>query len=536
MAEFIYEKPFQIEKDLTNYRLLTKEFVTKINIGGQDILKVDPKGLELLAKTAVSDISFFLRTAHLEKLARILDDPEATDNDRFVAYTMLRNTVISAKGELPWCQDTGTAIVIGKKGERVWTGANDAEYLSRGIFETYQEKNLRYSQVVPYTMFEEKNTGTNLPAQVDIYAKEGNSYEFLFITKGGGSANKTFLYQQTKSLLNEESLVKFVREKIRDLGTSACPPYHLALVIGGTSAEATLKTVKEASAGYLDYLPDSGNGSGRAFRDIVWEQRIEKICQEYGVGAQFGGKYFVHDVRVIRLPRHAASCPVGIGVSCSADRNIKAKITADGIFLEELERNPSRFMPARAPELEKPVILELDRPIKEVLSELSKYPVKTRLSLNGTLIVARDIAHAQIKRMIDEGKPMPEYFKNHPVYYAGPAKTPQGMPSGSFGPTTAGRMDLYVDLFQSLGGSLIMIAKGNRSRQVIEACKKYGGFYLGSIGGPAAVLAAENIRSVEIVDFEDLGMEAIRKIRVENMAAFIMTDDKGNDFFDEFNK
>jgi fumarate hydratase, class I len=536
MAEFIYEKPFQIEKDLTNYRLLTKEFVTKINIGGQDILKVDPKGLELLAKTAVSDISFFLRTAHLEKLARILDDPEATDNDRFVAYTMLRNTVISAKGELPWCQDTGTAIVIGKKGERVWTGADDAEYLSRGIFETYQEKNLRYSQVVPYTMFDEKNTGTNLPAQVDIYAKEGNSYEFLFITKGGGSANKTFLYQQTKSLLNEESLVKFVREKIRDLGTSACPPYHLALVIGGTSAEATLKTVKEASAGYLDYLPASGNGSGRAFRDIVWEQRIEKICQEYGVGAQFGGKYFVHDVRVIRLPRHAASCPVGIGVSCSADRNIKAKITADGIFLEELERNPSRFMPARAPELEKPVILDLDRPIKEVLSELSKYPVKTRLSLNGTLIVARDIAHAQIKKMIDEGKPMPEYFKNHPVYYAGPAKTPQGMPSGSFGPTTAGRMDLYVDLFQSLGGSLIMIAKGNRGRQVIDACKKYGGFYLGSIGGPAAVLAAENIRSVEIVDFEDLGMEAIRKIRVENMAAFIMTDDKGNDFFDEFNK
>lgn len=536
MAEFIYEKPFQIEKDLTNYRLLTKEFVRKISIGGEEILKIDPKGLELLAKTAVSDISFFLRTAHLEKLARILDDPEATDNDRFVAYTMLRNTVISSKGELPWCQDTGTAIVIGKKGERVWTGANDAEYLSRGIFETYQEKNLRFSQVVPYSMFEEKNTGTNLPAQIDIYSKEGNSYEFLFITKGGGSANKTFLYQQTKSLLNEEALVKFVKEKIRDVGTSACPPYHLALVIGGTSAEATLKTVKEASAGYLDYLPTSGNGSGHAFRDIEWEQKIEKICQEYGVGAQFGGKYFVHDVRVIRLPRHAASCPVGIGVSCSADRNIKAKITADGIFLEELEREPDRFMPARAPELEKPVVIDLDRPMKEVLSELSKYPVKTRLSLNGTLIVARDIAHAQLKKLVGQGKPMPEYFKNHPVYYAGPAKTPKGMPSGSFGPTTAGRMDLYVDLFQSLGGSLIMIAKGNRSRQVIDACKKYGGFYLGSIGGPAAVLAAENIKSVEIVDFEDLGMEAIRKIRVENMAAFIMTDDKGNDFFDEFNK
>jgi fumarate hydratase class I len=536
MAEFIYEKPFQIEKDLTKYRLLTKEFVSKITTGGEEILKIDPKGLELLAKTAVSDISFFLRTAHLEKLARILDDPEATDNDRFVAYTMLRNTVISSKGELPWCQDTGTAIVIGKKGERVWTGANDAEYLSKGIFETYQEKNLRFSQVVPYSMFEEKNTGTNLPAQIDIYSKEGDSYEFLFITKGGGSANKTFLYQQTKSLLNEEALVKFVKEKIRDLGTSACPPYHLALVIGGTSAEATLKTVKEASAGYLDYLPTTGNSSGHAFRDIEWEQKIEKICQEYGVGAQFGGKYFVHDVRVIRLPRHAASCPVGIGVSCSADRNIKAKITADGIFLEELEREPARFMPARAPELEKPVVIDLDRPMKEVLAELSKYPVKTRLSLNGTLIVARDIAHAQLKKLVDQGKPLPEYFKNYPVYYAGPAKTPKGMPSGSFGPTTAGRMDLYVDLFQSLGGSLIMIAKGNRSRQVIDACKKYGGFYLGSIGGPAAVLAAENIKSVEIVDFEDLGMEAIRKIRVENMAAFIMTDDKGNDFFDEFNK
>jgi fumarate hydratase class I len=536
MPEFIYEKPFQIEKDTTKYRLLTKNFVQEVVTDGKRILKVDPKGLELLAKTAVSDISFFLRTSHLEKLASILDDPEATDNDRFVAYVMLRNTVISAKEDLPWCQDTGTAIVIGKKGEQVWTGADDAEALSRGIFETYKEKNLRFSQVVPFTMFSEKNTGTNLPAQIDIYSKEGNSYEFLFITKGGGSANKTFLYQQTKSLLNEESMVKFVKEKIKELGTSACPPYHLALVIGGTSAEATLKTVKEASAGYLDYLPTSGNESGRAFRDIEWEKKIEKICHEYGVGAQFGGKYFVHDVRVIRLPRHAASCPVGIGVSCSADRNIKAKITAEGIFLEELERNPARFMPAKAPELEKPVVIDLDRPMKEVLAELTKYHVKTRLSLNGTLIVARDIAHAQLKKMIDDGKPMPEYFKNHPIYYAGPAKTPEGMPSGSFGPTTAGRMDSYVDLFQSLGGSFIMIAKGNRSRQVIDACKKHGGFYLGSIGGPAAILAAENIKSVEMVDFEDLGMEAIRKIRVENMAAFIITDDKGNDFFDEYNK
>ena len=536
MPEFIYEKPFQIEKDITNYRLLTKDYVKTIVAEGRAILKVDPRGLELLARTAVSDLSFFLRTSHTEKLAAIIDDPEATDNDRFVAYEMLRNSVISAKGELPWCQDTGTVIVIGKKGEQVWTGVNDAMHLSKGIFETFQEKNLRYSQVVPYTMFDEKNSGTNLPAQIDIYSTEGNAYEFLFITKGGGSANKTFLFQQTKSLLNEESLIKFVKDKIKDLGTSACPPYHLALVIGGTSAEATLKTVKEASAGYLDHLPTTGNDSGRVFRDIEWEKRIEKICQDYGVGAQFGGKYFIHDVRVIRMPRHAASCPVGLGVSCSADRNIKARITVEGIFLEELEKDPARFLPAKAPELAKPVEVNLDRPMKEILTLLTKYPVKTRLSLTGTLIVARDIAHARIKKMIDEGQPMPEYFKNHPIYYAGPAKTPPGMPSGSFGPTTAGRMDNYVELFQSLGGSLIMVAKGNRNRDVIDSCKKYGGFFLGSIGGPAALLAAENIKSVEMVDFEDLGMEAIRKIRVENMAAFIITDDKGNDFFDEYNK
>ncbi len=536
MAGFIYEKPFQIERDSTKYRLLSKNYVKVTEEGGRKILNVDPQGLELLAKEAVSDLSFYLRTSHLEKLAAILDDPEATDNDRFVAYMMLRNTVVSSKEELPWCQDTGTAIVIGKKGENVYTGGKDAEHLSKGIYETYKNKNLRYSQVVPLSIFEEKNSGTNLPAQIDIYATDGNTYEFLFITKGGGSANKTFLYQQTKSLLNEEALIKFVKEKIKELGTSACPPYHLALVIGGTSAEATLKTVKEASAGYLDHLPLTGNEAGRAFRDTEWEKRIEKICHEYGVGAQFGGKYFVHDVRVIRLPRHAASCPVGLGVSCSADRNIKAHITDKGIFLEELERNPERFMPVKAPELENPVEINLDRPMKEVLAELSKYRVKTRLSLTGTLIVARDIAHAQIKKMIDLGKPMPEYFKNYPVYYAGPAKTPKGMPSGSFGPTTAGRMDSYVDLFQSLGGSLIMIAKGNRSRQVIDACKKHGGFYLGSVGGPAAILAAENIKSVEIVDFEDLGMEAIRKIRVEKMPAFIITDDKGNDFFDEYNK
>lgn len=536
MAEFIYEKPFQIERDSTTYRLLTKEYVEVVEEADRKILKIDPKGLEILAGKAVSDLSFYLRTSHLEKLAAILDDPEATDNDRFVAYMMLRNTVISSKEDLPWCQDTGTAIVIGKKGENVRTGGNDAEYISKGIFDTFKTKNLRYSQVVPFSMFKEKNTGTNLPAQIDIYSTEGNAYEFLFITKGGGSANKTFLYQQSKSLLNEEALIKFVKEKIKDLGTSACPPYHLALVIGGTSAEAALKTVKEASAGYLDQLPLTGNEAGRAFRDIEWEKKIEKICHEYGVGAQFGGKYFVHDVRVIRLPRHAASCPVGLGVSCSADRNIKAHITEQGIFIEELEKNPARFMPAKAPELEKPVDINLDRPMKEVLAELTKYPVKTRLNLTGTLIVARDIAHATIKKMLDEGKQMPQYFKEHPVYYAGPAKTPEGMPSGSFGPTTAGRMDSYVDLFQSLGGSLIMLAKGNRSRQVIEACKKHGGFYLGSIGGPAAILAAENIKSVEIVDFEELGMEAIRQIKVENMPAFIITDDKGNDFFDEYNK
>jgi len=535
MAEFIYENPFQVEKDTTQYRLLTKDYVKVIETEDRKILKIDPQALELLAKTAVSDVSFFLRTSHLKKLALILDDPESTDNDRFVAYIMLRNTVISAKEDLPWCQDTGTAIVIGKKGEGVSTGVNDALFLSKGIYEAFREKNLRYSQVVPLSMFEEKNTGTNLPAQIDIFSVEGTSYEFLFITKGGGSANKTFLFQQTKSLLNEEALTNFVKNKIQELGTSACPPYHLALVIGGTSAEATLKVVKEASAGYLDHLPITGNESGRAFRDLEWEKKIEKICHEYGVGAQFGGKYFVHDVRVIRLPRHAASCPVGLGVSCSADRNIKAKITEHGVFLEELERNPARFLPAKAPELEKPVEVDLDRPMVEILSQLSKLPVKTRLNLKGTLIVARDMAHAQIRKMIDDGKPMPEYFKNHPVYYAGPAKTPAGMISGSFGPTTAGRMDPYVDLFQSMGGSLIMIAKGNRNRSVIEACKKYGGFYLGSIGGPAAILAAENIKSVEMVDFEELGMEAIRKIRVENMAAFIITDDKGNDFFDEYN-
>lgn len=531
MAEFSYQKPFPIEKDTTPYRLLTNEHVSTVEFDGREILKVAPEGLELLAREAFADVSFYLRPGHLEKLSLILKDPEASDNDRFVAHTMLINQVVAAEGELPTCQDTGTAIVIGKKGENVFTGTNDAEHLSKGIFDTFLNRNLRYSQVVPFNMLDEKNTGTNLPAQIDIYAEEGNKYEFLFITKGGGSANKTFLYQQTKALLTDEALKKFVKEKINDLGTSACPPYHLALVIGGTSAEATLATVKKASAGYLDHLPTEGNIGGQAFRDLEWEEKVMKICHESGIGAQFGGKYFVHDVRVIRLPRHAASCPVGLGVSCSADRNIKAKITKEGIFIEELEKNPRRFLPERAPEMAAPVEIDLDRPMAEVLAELSKYPVKTRLNLRGTLIVARDIAHAQIKKMIDEGKPMPDYFKNHPVYYAGPAKTPIGMASGSFGPTTAGRMDPYTEEFQSLGGSLIMLAKGNRSQDVTDACKKHGGFYLGSIGGPAAILAKESIKEVEIVDFEELGMEAVRKIKVENFPAFIIVDDKGNDFF-----
>ncbi len=533
MAEFKYQKPFPVKADTTPYRLITDKFVKTVECDGRRILKVDPEGLALLAKEALTDVSFFLRPVHLQKLADILADPEATDNDRFVAHTMLLNQVVSAEGELPTCQDTGTAIIIGKKGENVFTGADDAEYLSKGVYETYRDKNLRYSMVVPLTMTEEKNSGTNLPAQIDIYSEPGNEYEFLIITKGGGSANKSFLYQQTKSLLNEASLTKFIREKIMDLGTAACPPYHLAVVIGGTSAEATLTAVKKASAGYYDHLPTEGNEGGQAFRDIEWEKRITDICRDSGIGAQFGGKYFVHDVRVIRLPRHAASCPVGIGVSCSADRNIRAKITEKGIFLEELEKNPAKYLPKSAPHMKPAVEINLDRPMEEVLAELTKYPVKTRLSLNGTLIVARDIAHARIKKMIDEGKPMPEYFKNHPVYYAGPAKTPKGMASGSFGPTTAGRMDVYVDEFQKLGGSLIMLAKGNRSKAVTNACQKYGGFYLGSIGGPAAILAKDSIKSVEVVDFEELGMEAVRKIRVENFPAFIIVDDKGNDFFEQ---
>ena len=532
MTDFSYQNPFPLSKDDTEYRKISSDYVKVEKFGNREVLTIDPKALELIAQEAISDVSFYLRSAHLEKLKAIIDDPEATDNDRFVAYNLLQNATVAAEGQLPSCQDTGTAIVMAKKGEDTYTGVTDEEYLSKGIYNTYQEKNLRFSQIVALDMFEEKNSGSNLPAQIDIYAKKGMSYEFLFLAKGGGSANKTFLYQKTKSLLNDASLEEFVKDKIKDLGTSACPPYHLALVIGGTSAEANLGVVKKASAGYFDHLPTEGNLGGQAFRDLEWEKRVHKICQESLIGAQFGGKYFTHDVRVIRLPRHAASCPVGLGVSCSADRNIKAKITKEGLFIEQLEVNPRRFLPEIPPQVEPPVTIDLDRPMAEVLAELSKHPIKTRLKLNGTLIVARDMAHARIKEIIDSGAPMPDYFKNHPIYYAGPAKTPQGMPSGSFGPTTAGRMDTYVDLFQGLGGSMIMLAKGNRSKEVTAACKAHGGFYLGSIGGPAAILAKENIESVEIVDFEEMGMEAVRKIKVKNFPAFIITDDKGNDFFE----
>ncbi|KQX11548.1 fumarate hydratase [Flavobacterium sp. Root420] len=532
MIEFIYQDPYPILKDDTQYRKITSDFVKVEKFGEREVLTVDPKGLELLAEEALTDVSFMLRTTHLQKLRKILDDPEATDNDRFVAYNLLQNASVAAEGQLPSCQDTGTAIVMAKKGESIFTGVDDAEWLSRGIFNTYQKRNLRYSQIVPISMFEEKNSGSNLPAQIDIYAKKGASYEFLFMAKGGGSANKTYLYQQTKSLLNEKSLDAFVRAKIKDLGTSACPPYHLALVIGGTSAEANLSAVKKASAGYYDNLPTTGNMSGQAFRDHEWEQKVQQICQESAIGAQFGGKYFTHDVRVIRLPRHAASCPVGLGVSCSADRNIKGKITKDGIYVEQLEVNPKQFLPETAPHLEAPVEIDLNMPMADMLAKLSQYPIKTRLKLNGTVIVARDIAHAKIMEMLEAGQPMPEYFKNHPVYYAGPAKTPEGMASGSFGPTTAGRMDVYVDEFQKHGGSMIMLAKGNRTKQVTDACHKYGGFYLGSIGGPAAILAQDNILKVEVVDFEELGMEAVRKITVKDFPAFIITDDKGNDFFE----
>jgi fumarate hydratase class I len=531
--QFVYQDPFPLEKDDTRYRLLTKYHVSLTSFDGKEILRVEPDALTLLANEALRDVSFLLRTAHLEKVAAILSDPDASANDKNVALIMLRNADIASKGILPFCQDTGTATIFGKKGQQVWTGVKDEEYLSRGIYKTYTEENLRYSQTAPLDMYKEVDTGTNLPAQIDLYATDGMEYQFLFVAKGGGSANKTSLYQETKALLNPVSLEKFLTEKMKTLGTAGCPPYHLAFVIGGTSAEACLKTVKLATTGYLDHLPASGNAHARAFRDVEMEQRMLQAAYGSGYGAQFGGKYFALDVRVIRLPRHGASCPVGMGVSCSADRNIKAKINRDGIWLEELERNPGRLIPEeyRGKLKSNAVPIDLNRPMKEILAELSKHRVTTQLSLTGPMIVARDIAHAKLKERLDAGDRLPQYFKDHPVYYAGPAKTPKGMPSGSFGPTTAGRMDSYVDLFQSQGGSMIMIAKGNRSQQVTDACKKHGGFYLGSIGGPAALLAQENIKKVDVLEYPELGMEAIWKIEVEDFPAFILVDDKGNDFF-----
>ncbi len=532
---FQYAPTFQIDHHATPMRLLTKEHISTTTVCGREFLRVGAEALTLLAREAFNDISFYLRPAHLARLQEELADPEASDNDRFVIYTHLQNAVTAAAGLLPSCQDTGTAIVMAKKGRRVLTETDDAESLSRGIYDTYQEKNLRYSQIAPLEMFKEKNTASNLPAQLDLFAdtseEHADEYSFLFIAKGGGSANKSYLYQQTPAVLNEQSLASFVQAKLKEIGTSACPPYHLAVVVGGTSAEATLKTVKLASTGYLDSLPTTGDAGGRAFRDLAWEKKIYDMCTHCGIGAQFGGKYFAHDVRVIRMSRHAASCPIGIGVSCSADRNVLGKITRDGVFLELLERHPEKYLPAQQPELAPPVQINLNLGMDKVRAILTKFPVKTRLSLTGTLIVARDVAHARIKQMLDAGQPMPDYFKQFPIYYAGPAKTPPGMPTGSFGPTTAGRMDSYMDQFQSAGGSLISLAKGNRSQAVTDACQKHGGFYLGSIGGPAAILAQNNIKKVELIDFEDLGMEAIRKIEVENFPAFIVVDDKGNDFF-----
>ncbi len=530
---FHYQEPFPMSEDKTEYYLLTKEHVSTTEFNGKEILKVEPEALTLLAQHAFRDVQFMLRSEHQEQVAKILTDPEASDNDKFVALTFLRNSEISAKGVLPFCQDTGTAIISGKKGQQVWTDGNDEEHLSRGVYNTYTTENLRYSQNAALNMYDEVNTGTNLPAQIDLYATKGNEYKFLCIAKGGGSANKTYLYQETKALLTPEKLEAFLTEKMKSLGTAACPPYHIAFVVGGTSAEANLKTVKLASAKYYDNLPTEGNEHGQAFRDIEMEEKLKKASEKLGLGAQFGGKYFVHDVRVIRLPRHGASCPVGMGVSCSADRNVKAKINKEGIWIEKLEDNPARLIPEELRQAGEAggVKIDLNRPMPEILAELSKYPVSTRLSLNGTIIVGRDIAHAKLKERIDRGEGMPQYMKDHPIYYAGPAKTPEGYASGSMGPTTAGRMDSYVDLFQSHGGSMVMLAKGNRSQQVTDACKKYGGFYLGSIGGPAAILAQDSIKSLECIEYPELGMEAIWKIEVEDFPAFILVDDKGNDFF-----
>ena len=533
MAEFKYAPMFQLGEDTTEYYKLTSEGVSVGEFEGHEILKVTPEALTMLSNAAFRDVNFLLRPAHNEQVAKILSDPEASDNDKYVALMFLRNAEVAAKGKLPFCQDTGTAIIHGEKGQQVWTGFDDKEALSLGVYKTYTEENLRYSQNAPLDMYKEVNTKCNLPAQIDIDAEEGMEYKFLCVVKGGGSANKSYLYQMTKAVLNPDTLVPFLVEKMKTLGTAACPPYHIAFVIGGTSAEKNLLTVKLASTHYYDSLPTTGDETGRAFRDVELEEKVWQEACKIGLGAQFGGKYFAHDIRIIRLPRHGASCPIGLGVSCSADRNIKAKIDRNGIWIEKLDDNPARLIPEalRQPGEGGGVRIDLDQPIQNVLAELTKYPVSTRLSLNGTIIVARDIAHARLKERLDRGEDLPQYFKDHPVFYAGPAKTPAGMPCGSMGPTTAQRMDPYVDLFQSHGGSMIMIAKGNRTQQVTDACKKYGGFYLGSIGGPAAVLSSDGIKSIECVEYPDLGMEAIWKIRVEDFPAFILVDDKGNDFF-----
>lgn len=530
---FHYQEMFPLGPDTTEYYHLTSDYVRTENWGGHEFLVVDPEALTVLARQATHDNSFMLRREHNQMVANILHDPEASANDKYVALTMLRNAEIAAKGVLPFCQDTGTAIVHGEKGQMVFTGCDDAEKISRGVYDTYTTDNLRYSQNAPLTMYDEVNTGCNLPAQIDIHASEGNEYHFVFVAKGGGSANKTYLYQETKAIINPKTLVPFLVEKMKSLGTAACPPYHIAFVIGGTSAEKNLETVKKASIKYYDNLPTTGNEYGRAFRDIELEKELKKASEQIGLGAQFGGKSFAHDIRVIRLPRHGASCPIGMGVSCSADRNVKAKINKEGLWIEKLDSNPGELIPEELRNASEgdAVKIDLNRPMAEVLAELDKFPVATRLSLSGTIIVGRDIAHAKIKERLDAGEPMPEYLKNHPIYYAGPAKTPVGKPSGSFGPTTAGRMDPYVDQFQKAGGSMIMIAKGNRSQQVTDACKNNGGFYLGSIGGPAAVLAQNSIKKVELLEYPELGMEAIWEIEVENFPAFILVDNKGNDFF-----
>jgi fumarate hydratase class I len=535
MSEFSYHDPFPPGKDDTKYKLLAKGYVSVANFEGKQILKVEPEGLEYLASQAMREVSFLLRPKQLEQWAAILEDTESSPNDRGVAIALLQNAEVAAKFVLPLCQDTGTATIVAKKGQQVWTGVKDEEYLSKGVYKTYTEENLRYSQTIPLTMYEEKNSGSNLPAQIDIYATYGAEYKFLFVAKGGGSANKNMLYQETKALLNPVNLEKFLVEKMMTLGTAACPPYHVAFVIGGTSADACLKTVKLATTGYLDHLPTTGNNGGQAFRDLEMEEKVFKAACKSGYGAQYGGKYFALDVRIVRLPRHGASCPVAMGVSCSADRNIKAKINNDGLWIEELDAHPEKYIPAkyRGKHDHGIVKIDLNKPMKEILADLSKYPIKTQVFLTGTIVVGRDIAHAKLKERLDRGEGLPQYLKDHPIYYAGPAKTPMGMPSGSFGPTTAGRMDSYVDLFQSHGGSLVMIAKGNRTKQVTDACKKHGGFYLGSIGGAAAILAQDNIKKVEVLEYPELGMEAIWKIEVEDFPAFILVDDKGNDFFSQ---